>query len=199
MFADTVLFWFHFECFVSVFFIVKSQTAGTEEQFPATAGTQAPRLLEVLGRCRCNSQSGPSHRQLRRSTQQREDVLRIQAQLAPQVVCLLNVPAWTLLEQPSLWSACMHGSTPATLSPSSFQIPPSPTVPLLAPGPPLQALFALLWHCVWGPPPLSPTTQHHVSKQLTQAWRVRSGEWMRGEGKTEGIFIKSGPGVGQEV
>lgn len=80
MFADTVLFWFHFECFVSVFFIVKSQTAGTEEQFPVTAGTQAPRLLEVLGRCRCNSQSGPSHRQLRRSIPQREDVLRIQGQ-----------------------------------------------------------------------------------------------------------------------
>lgn len=75
MFADTVLFWFHFECFVSVFFI-KSQTAGTEEQSPAAAGTQAPRLLEVLlGRCRCNSQSGPSRR-----TQQREDVLGIQGQ-----------------------------------------------------------------------------------------------------------------------
>lgn len=77
MFADTVLFWFHFECFVSVFFI-ESQTAGTEEQSPAAAGTQAPRLLEVLGRC--SSQSGPSHRQLRRSTQQREDVLGTQGQ-----------------------------------------------------------------------------------------------------------------------
>lgn len=187
---------------MSVFFIFKSQTAGTEEQSPAAAGSQAPGLPEVLGRCSHNSRVAQATGSLGvhcrgKVSQESKDRGWGQAQLVPQAVCFLNVLAWTLLEQPSLWSACMQGSTAATLgSPSSF---PSAPTPLPALGCPLQALLVPLQHCEWGHPhPFSPTTQHHVSKQLTQAWRVRSGEWRRGEGKTEGISIKSGPS-GQEA
>lgn len=48
------------------FYFFKSQTAGMEQQSPVAAGSQSPRLFEVLGRCRYSSQSGPHHDSLRR-------------------------------------------------------------------------------------------------------------------------------------
>lgn len=174
---------FCFVLFFSVFFILKSQTAGTEQQFPAAAGSQAPRLLEVLGRC--NSQGSPGHRQLRRSMLQREGVPEIQGRdagdkhslplswLPPKPPCLdpcssphCGQPACKVVLQPPLGAQILFHSPLL--------------VPLPAPGPPLQAcICSSVTLCMGTLPSTSTTTQHHVSKQLTQAWRVRSGEWRR--------------------
>lgn len=162
-------FIFNAFCQFSSFLSHKQQALNSSS--PTAAGSQAPRLLEVLGRC--NSQSGPSHRQLRRSILQREGVPGNQgwgletstACPYPQSGCFLNFPVWTLLEQPALWSDCMQGSTPATLgSPSSFPRPPylSHCLPQDLHS---RLVLAPLWLCMgtYPQPPLLPHSTMSVN------------------------------------
>lgn len=81
-------------------------------------------------------------------------------------------PSWLPPQLPCLDSL---GAALTVVSLHAASYSSSPWEPLLVPlpalGPPLKVVLAPLCHCAWGTLPFtpSPTTQHHVSKQLTQA------------------------------
>lgn len=135
---------------------------------PAAASSQAPRLREVLGRC--NSQGGPSHRQLRQSMLQREGVPGIQGQESGDKHSSPPPPVWLPPKLPCLdsWNSPHCGQPACSLQPSLraqvlFQGPL--LVPLPAPGPLLQACIcsSVAVHEDLPQPPLLPHSTMSVN------------------------------------